>query len=340
MVSMYILFLHKKSGWLSKIPIFSSSRKQDNSMQSKTLGLTCYRCTELGKCNIFQTAFKQFDWISPVMAFWMIMFSTLRSLLFNHQYWSCAMLKSEITSLKKTHNVLLSLTRSLWQHRTSKKRWGEIWKCIFALLMLLRYHRGRKTTLWDSPLSFPCGFHTHWAAFARDVNPKNRPSLTFTSGFLLVLHGIYSKSTDSSYGSLRHPLQLFDLQDDQGDLRIGICEGQGPVILFLLAVGTTRAIFSSHFSAKLLLKLKGHQDLGPIKAQRSISSQEWYTDPSEEVIKAPNQRPLWAYNEWCLYSDHFLACACKRCRSFISFCSFQLKWQNEVHTVVGMSPFH
>lgn len=72
----------------------------------------------------------------------------------------------------------------------------------------------------------------------------------FTSGFLLVLHGIYSKSIDSSYGSLRHPLQLFDLQDDQGDLRMGICEGQGPVILFLLAVGTTRAIFYSHFSAK------------------------------------------------------------------------------------------
>lgn len=69
-------------------------------------------------------------------------------------------------------------------------------------------------------------------------------------------------------------------------------EGQGPVILFLPAVGTASAVFYSHFSAKLPLKLKGCEDLGPIKAQRSISSQKRCTDPSEGVIKAPNQRPL------------------------------------------------
>lgn len=122
--------------------------------------------------------------------------------------------------------------------------------------------------------------------------------------------------------------------------RVELCEGQGAVTLFLLAVDTTYPVFYSPFSAKLPLKLKGHQDLGPIKSQRSISSQEWYTDPREGVIKAPNQSPPWTYNEWCLYSDHFLTCACKRCRSFILFCSFQLKWQNEVRIVLGMSPFH
>lgn len=241
--------------------------------------------------------------------------------------------------------MLLSLTGTrtvlalqLFWHRTPKKCWGDTWKCLFALLIFLRYHRGRKTTPWGCPSSLPCGFHTHWAVFAGDADPKNQPRVS-RSGFLLVLHGINSKSVHSSHGS-RHPLELFDLQDERGGLRAGICEGQGAVILFLLAVGTTHTIFYSPFSAKLPLKLKGHQDLGPIKAQRSISSQEWYTDPSEGVIKAPNQRPLWANNEWCLYGDHFLACACKRCRSFILFCSFQLKWQNEVHIVVGMSPFH
>lgn len=143
------------------------------------------------------------------------------------------------------------------------------------------------------PLIIPLWFPHSLSCVRKRCQPKkSTQSLTFTSGFLLVLHGINSKSTASSHGSLRHPLQLFDMQDDQGDLRIGICEGQSPVILFLLAVGTTRAIFYSDFSAKLLLKLKGHQDLGPIKAQRSISSQEWYTDPSEGVIRAPNQRPL------------------------------------------------
>lgn len=53
--------------------------------------------------------------------------------------------------------------------------------------------------------------------FARDIDPKkSTQGVTFTSGFLLVLHGINSRSAHTSHGSLRHPLELFDLQDEQG----------------------------------------------------------------------------------------------------------------------------
>lgn len=169
---MYLCISYSCTRMSKQILTWVESRTiQFPSMQSKTLGLPCYRRIDLGKCNMFQIAFTQFDWFSPGITFWIVLFSTL---LLNDLHCSCAM-RSETTSLMKTQRGLLSLTRSLWQHRTPKKCWGDIWKWLFALRTFLRHHRGRKPTLWGCPSSFPCGFHIHWAVFTRTVHPKNQP---------------------------------------------------------------------------------------------------------------------------------------------------------------------
>lgn len=122
----------------------------------------------------------------------------------------------------KTQRGLLSLTRSFWQHRAPKKCWGDIWNAS-----LISWCCWDTTGAENSPvrlsLLIPLWFPRPLSCVHKSCQPKkSTQGVMFTSGFLLELHGINKKNVYS----YRHPLQLFDLQNNQGSLRVGMCGGR------------------------------------------------------------------------------------------------------------------
>lgn len=254
----------------------------------------------------------------------------------------------EIISIKKIHYELLYLTRKLVTTPNIWEMLRRVLEVHFLSPNVAEILQRQKNYTVRLHIITPLWFLRSLSSVCKTCQPTESTQVPlFTSGFVLIFHGINSKNVHRPWAwkPTCSCLTCRVTRQNWQTSRWGHMKGR---VLFLPSWLSLLLGLMCHFLQSLLnqtaLKIEGtKQNVGPLCTEELLS-QECYNDPSEAVIKTPNKRLLWAYNEWCLYTDLFccvlLAYTYKRCRSFILFCSFQFKLQNEVHAVTGMSPFH